>query len=369
MAHAHRWDRFIATSVIVFQASCSSNKPSSFSTEGGLHDAGCLRDGSFDEEREGSLTQLLTRPAAAPVSGITLLTPRQQRLQRTLLLIMTIGPFAGFVAAVWLLWGTGITPVDFSIFLSTYLLTGLGVTIGYHRLFTHGSFEAGPGLRKFFALSGGMALEGSLIAWVAAHRRHHAYSDRDGDPHSPHLQEEEGLRGMVKGLWHAHMGWLFDAEKTSQERWAPDLLKDPTMVKIDKRFGLLTLASLLAPGILGLLITQSLWGGVTAFLWGGLARVFLLHHVTWSVNSICHFYGKRTFQTTDESTNNWLLSVLSFGESWHNNHHAFPTSARHGLGRGQFDLSATIISSLARIGLVRKVKTPSDKQLASKRIS
>jgi stearoyl-CoA desaturase (Delta-9 desaturase) len=315
------------------------------------------------------LTQVATRAASAPVSGITVLSRRQARLQRFALLVMTVGPFAGFVAAVWLLWGTGITPVDFSIFLLTYLLTGLGVTIGFHRLFTHGSFQAGPRLRAVLAVAGSMALEGSVIDWVAAHRRHHAYSDRAGDPHSPHLEESDGLGGMVRGLWHAHMGWLFDVEKTSRQRWAPDLLKDRTIVAIDKRFGRLTAASLLLPAVLGLVLTRSLWGAVTAFLWGGLARVFLLHHVTWSVNSICHFYGKRPFETKDESTNNWLLSLLSFGESWHNNHHAFPTSARHGLGRGQIDVSASIIGALARAGLVRGVKAPSQKQLSSKRVA
>ena len=212
-----------------------------------------------------------------------------------------------------------------------------------------------------------MAIEGSVIAWVSTHRRHHALSDKEGDPHSPHLDEGPGLKGVLRGLYHAHMGWLFEPEKTSHERWARDLLKDPMMVKIDRAFPWLMLATLVLPAILGGVITRSWHGALTAFLWGGLARVFFLHHVTWSVNSICHFYGKRPFQTTDFSTNNWLLSLLSLGESWHNNHHAFPTSARHGIARGQIDVSASVISMLEKLGLVRNVRMPQPKQLAAKR--
>ena len=303
----------------------------------------------------------------APVAGIDLLDPKTLRFQRIATLTATVVPFVGFLVAVVTLWGNGLSAVDAGIFLAFYVFTGLGVTIGFHRLETHGSFKAVPPLRALFAVAGSMALQGSVIAWVAAHRRHHAYADQVGDPHSPHLEEDESIRGILRGLWHAHVGWLFDAEKSSHQRWAPDLVKDPLMVRIDSMFGRLTLASFVLPALVGLAVTQSFMGMVTAFLWGALGRIFLLHHVTWSVNSICHYYGKRPFKSKDLSTNNWLLSLLSFGESWHNNHHAFPTSARHGIGRGQVDISARIISALARLGWVRDVKLPSEKQLTSKR--
>ncbi|MGH2702499.1 MAG: acyl-CoA desaturase, partial [Actinomycetota bacterium] len=203
-------------------------------------------------------------------------------------------------------------------------------------------------------------------SWVANHRRHHAYADKEGDPHSPHLDEGPGVMGVLKGLWHAHLGWLFDDEKTEIDRWAPDLLKENRITRINAAFPWITVFSYAAPALVGLVVTQSLWGMVTAFLWGSLARIFMLHHVTWSINSICHFYGKRDFETTDYSTNNWVLSVISFGESWHNNHHAFPTSAVHGLGRYQFDLSALVIKAMAKLRLARNIKTVSLKQLANK---
>jgi stearoyl-CoA desaturase (Delta-9 desaturase) len=306
-------------------------------------------------------------PEKRPTPGVTLLDERQARFQRRSILVITVLPFLGFIVAAWSLWGRGLSVVDAGVFLFMYVFTGLGVTIGFHRCLTHGSFESHPRLRALLAIAGSMSIEGSVIAWVAAHRRHHAFSDKEGDPHSPHLDEGPGLRGVLKGLYHAHMGWLFDPEKTSHQRWAPDLLKEPAMVKIDKAFPLLLVATLAIPAVLGFAFTQTWQGALSAFLWGGLARVFLLHHVTWSVNSICHFYGKTPFKTTDFSTNNWLLSLISFGESWHNNHHAFPTSARHGIQRGQIDVSARVIAGLERLGLVRNVKYPSPKQLASKR--
>jgi stearoyl-CoA desaturase (Delta-9 desaturase) len=289
------------------------------------------------------------------------------RFQRRMVLIATVVPFVGFIAALVALWGRGLSLVDAGMFATLYVFTGLGITVGYHRLFTHGSFRAARPIRVFMAIAGSMAVEGSVISWVANHRRHHAYADRDGDPHSPHLDEGAGIKGVVRGLWHAHVGWLFDDEKTGLERWAPDLLKDPSMRRIDRLFSLWVVLSFVLPGIVGLVLTRSLWGGVTAFLWGSLVRIFMLHHVTWSINSICHFYGKRPFATTDFSTNNWVLSLVSFGESWHNNHHAFPSSATHGLGRWQLDPSAAVIATLERLGLARDVRKVSPKQVEKKR--
>ena len=308
----------------------------------------------------------VVRPGAPATPGVKPLEPREANFQRRLVLLVTIVPFLGFLAAVTRFWGTSLSLVDAGIFLGMYIVTGLGITVGFHRLFTHGSFEPKPWLRNAFAIAGSMAIQGPVIRWVADHRRHHAFSDQPGDPHSPHLDEGPGIKGVVKGLWHAHIGWFFDDEQTSAKRWAPDLVKDPAMRKIDSLFPLWVLISFGAPPLLGFLITGTGAGALSAFLWGSLARIFFLHHVTWSINSICHFYGERPFRTTDSSTNNWVLSLLSFGESWHNNHHAFPTSAVHGFDKGQIDISAGVIRLMERAGLVRNVKVVTPKQLASK---
>ncbi|MFN2388817.1 MAG: acyl-CoA desaturase [Actinomycetota bacterium] len=295
----------------------------------------------------------------APVAGVVTLPRRAAAFQRRLVLVVTIVPFLGFAAALWTLWGRAIGPVDIAVLLGFYVFVGLGVTIGFHRLLTHRSFRTKTWVRALFAIAGSMAIQGPVIKWVADHRRHHAYADREGDPHSPHLDEGPGIKGVAKGLWHAHMGWFFDDEVTSIKRWAPDLLKDPALRKIDKLFPLWAVLSLVLPGAIGFALTQTWHGALTAFLWGGLARIFLLHHVTWSVNSICHFYGKRPFETPDHSTNNWPLAIVSFGESWHNNHHAFPTSATHGVLRKQVDMSGAVIRLLERTGLAWDVKIAS----------
>jgi stearoyl-CoA desaturase (delta-9 desaturase) len=302
------------------------------------------------------------------IPGVKLLEARQARLQRRLVLVVTIVPFLGFLAAVWTLWGTGLSMLDASIFLATYCFTGLGVTIGFHRLFTHKSFEAKPWFRNVLAIAGSMAIQGPVIRWVADHRRHHAFADQPGDPHSPHLDEGPGVKGVAKGLWHAHVGWFFDDEQTSARRWAPDLVKDPGMRRIDTLFPLWAVLSFGLPPLMGFLVSGTLQGAVTAFLWGSLVRIFFLHHVTWSVNSICHFYGERPYKTKDFSTNNWLLSLVSFGESWHNNHHAFPTSAVHGIGKGQIDLSAGVIRFLQKVGIAADIKVADGKQIDRKQV-
>ena len=305
----------------------------------------------------------------APVQGVRGLDSKEATVQRRLVVFLTTLPFVGVIAAVWMLWGSGLSLIDAGLFLTFYFFTGFGVTIGYHRLFTHKSFEPSRALKIVLAIGGSMAVEGSLIGWCAIHRRHHAYSDREGDPHSPHLDEGPGIKGVIKGLWHAHMGWLASPEVTEESRWAPDLLKDKDLVKITRFFPLLAVTSFFLPALLGLVLTQSLWGAVTAFVWGSLVRIFLLHHITWSINSICHFYGERPFKSLDFSTNNWVLSIISMGESWHNNHHAFPTSARHGIGRAQLDLSGSLISMFQKLNWARSVKTVSAKQIAAKQIA
>ena len=314
-------------------------------------------------------TVLERSPVQAPapeVPGVRVLDEKTARFQKRLVLVVTVLPFLGLIAAVWRGWGSGLGMLEVSLFMTMYLIAGFGVTVGYHRLFTHQSFQTKPWVRSAFAIAGSMAVQGPVIRWVADHRRHHAFSDRPGDPHSPHLDEGPGVRGVLKGLWHAHMGWLFSEEQTSARRWAPDMVADPAMRTIDRLFPLWAALSLFLPAAVGFLVTGTFAGAASAFLWGGLVRIFMLHHVTWSINSICHFYGNRPYQTTDFSTNNWMLSVISLGESWHNNHHAFPTSAVHGLRPAQIDASAGLIRMLKLMGLAWDVKTVTPKQIEAK---
>jgi len=300
--------------------------------------------------------QTLERPDARPIPGLVRLTERQLRAHRIGLLLVSLIPLVGVAAAIWHWWGHGISGVDAAIFASLYAFTGLGISTGFHRLFAHKGFEAPAPVRFVLAVAGSMAIEMGVISWVATHRRHHAFSDKPGDPHSPHLQAEEGWRGIVKGLWYAHMGWLFADDRTSKERWAPDLLKDRPVKAVDGRFGTLVAVSFILPAVLGLVATRSLTGALTAFVWGGLVRIFLLHHVTFSINSVCHFFGSRPFDTKEKSTNNWMLSVLSFGESWHNNHHAFPSNAIFGRRPWQVDMGGVLVWSLEKTGLATKVR-------------
>jgi stearoyl-CoA desaturase (delta-9 desaturase) len=304
--------------------------------------------------------------ATASIPGVKRLEGSRAVLQRRIVLAVTVLPFVGFVAAVYSLWGRGLSGADAAIALFFYLFTGFGVTIGFHRFFTHQSFETNAFIRALLAVAGSMAVEGPIITWVADHRRHHAFADKEGDPHSPHLDEGPGVRGVVKGLWHAHMGWLFSDEQTSARRWAPDLLKDPVVVKIDRLFPLWMLLTFSLPAAIGFAVTGTLGGALSAFLWGSLVRIFMIHHVTWSINSICHFYGKRPFESDEFSTNNWALALVSFGESWHNNHHAFPSAAVHGIRKAQLDPSGTMITVMEKLGLARNVRRVGEEQILSK---
>jgi stearoyl-CoA desaturase (delta-9 desaturase) len=231
-------------------------------------------------------------------------------------------------------------------------MTGLGVTVGFHRLFTHRSFKARPAVRAILAVLGSVAVEGPVISWVADHRKHHAFSDRPGDPHSPHVDHGVGWLGALRGLLHAHVGWLFrHDQRGARARYAPDLLADPVIRFVDRTFVIWAIGGLGLAFGLGAALGGSLAAGLTGLLWGGAVRLFVLHHLTYSINSICHVFGRRTFATTDESRNVFWLAVPTFGEAWHNNHHAFPTSARHGFGRWQLDPSALVIRGLERSGL------------------
>ncbi|HEU5001926.1 MAG TPA: acyl-CoA desaturase [Actinomycetota bacterium] len=293
--------------------------------------------------------------------------PTLLRTQKCLTLAITIIPFIGLLVGLRLLWG-GITALDLGLLVGLYSFSILGVTLGFHRMLTHGAFEAPTWVRVGLAIAGSFAVEGSVIRWVADHRRHHMFTDREGDPHSPHLIDDETWRGTLRGLWHAHIGWFFVEETTVVPRFAPDLLKDRPIVVVSALFPLWTVLSLATAPAIALALTHSWHDALTALVWGSLVRIFLLHHVTWSVNSICHFFGKRPYETGDFSTNNWLMSIVSFGEGWHNNHHAFPSSAFHGLEWWQVDLTGLVLRLLRRVGLVRNLRMPSEKQLAKKAV-
>ncbi|HEV3094319.1 MAG TPA: fatty acid desaturase [Solirubrobacteraceae bacterium] len=275
-----------------------------------------------------------------------------ERLDRFLTGLITVGPIVALGVVGWQLWDGLLHRSDLFVFAIMYVLTGLGVTVGFHRLFTHRSFKTSRALRFVFAVLGSAAIEGPVISWVADHRKHHAFSDREGDPHSPHVDHGGGLRGILRGLGHAHVGWLFvHTARGHRERYAPDLVADPVVSFVDATFFVWAIGGLLASFVLGYAIGGTLTAGLTGLLWGGAVRMLVLHHVTYSINSLCHFFGRRSYDTGDHSRNLAWLAPLSLGEAWHNNHHAFPTSAFHGLSWRQVDISALVIRSLEGVGL------------------
>jgi stearoyl-CoA desaturase (delta-9 desaturase) len=293
-------------------------------------------------------------------------TEFKARWEQVALAIFIAVPLLGVFAAGFVLWGTGLSWTDVILTAGFYAITGHGITVGFHRYFTHGSFKANRPLRIALAVAGSMAIQGPVTRWVADHRRHHAFSDAEGDPHSP-WRYGSSFRGLSKGLFHAHVGWLFDVEQTDQKRFAPDLLADKDIARVARLFPALVALSLLAPALLGGLITMSWTGALTAFFWASVIRVGLLHHVTWSINSICHTWGERPFVTKDRAVNVWWLAAISMGESWHNLHHADPTCARHGVDRGQIDSSARLIALFERFGWAHDVRWPKPERLAARR--
>ncbi len=304
-------------------------------------------------------------PTATP-DRATLGGETQSRKEQVALALFILVPFAALVAAVPVAWGGWLGWTDVAIAVPLYFLTCGGVTVGFHRGFTHRSFKPNRATKIALAVLGSMAIQGPVVRWVADHRKHHKFSDQDGDPHSP-WKYGDTVGALWKGLWHAHMGWLFDEEQTPQHKFAPDLMKDRDIVLVSRLFWLWTLVSLLLPALIGGLVTMSWQGALTAFFWGSLVRVSLLHHVTWSINSICHTVGERPFLSRDRSGNVWWLAVLSMGESWHNLHHAEPTSARHGVLRGQVDSSARVIWLLEKAGWVHDVRWPDPERVERKR--
>jgi stearoyl-CoA desaturase (delta-9 desaturase) len=288
-------------------------------------------------------------------------------LDRIANIVVTVAPIPLLAWAAWRAWGGSLHWQDLVVLAMTYTLTGLGITVGFHRLFTHRSFKTAAPLRVLLAVLGSAAVEGPVIEWVSNHRQHHHFSDQPGDPHSPHVGHGAGWRGALRGLAHAHVGWILRGGAIAdRERYAPDLLADPITSFVDRTFLAWVLAGLALPFALGFALTGSLAGGLTGLLWGGAVRIFLLHHSTFSINSLCHFFGRRRFETDDESRNLSWLALPTFGEAWHNNHHAFPTSARHGLTRWQPDPSAWAIRGLELTGLAWDVVRVSPERQVAK---
>lgn len=290
--------------------------------------------------------------------------PVRHSVARITNLIAVVLPPLVIAATVVVFWGQVIEPVDIIVLAVGYALTCIGITVGFHRLLTHRAFSTYPAVRVTLGVLGTLAVEGSVIKWVADHRKHHDFADEEGDPHSPHLGGD-GVLGALRGLWHAHVGWLFDSVGLAdRRRYAADLLRDRGIRLVDKWEKPLIAASLLIPFGIGFAVKGSLGGAAITLVWGGLARIFVLHHATFSINSICHFFGRRRFETRDESTNVAWLAPLTFGEAWHNNHHAFPTSAFLGLRRREFDVGGLVIRGLERVGLAWDVvRVPPDRQV------
>jgi stearoyl-CoA desaturase (delta-9 desaturase) len=319
--------------------------------------------------------QTITPPTSPPAlprlpvdDGIVEVPPARRRRSQQLLTGMIV--FGPLLAIAWVvaaaIGGRVVALPTLAVAAAFYLLTVLGVTVGFHRLFTHRSFVARRPLKIALAVAGSMSFQGSVIGWVATHRRHHVFSDRQGDPHSP-VWPEHRLFGRTRGFVHAHMGWFFAHEDTPRRRFAPDLLADRDLVWVDRLFVPLCVATLALPFGIGYLFTGTIGGALSVLLWAGVLRVAFLHQVTWSTNSVCHMFGRRPFRAGDQSTNFAPLALLSMGESWHNAHHAFPSLARHGVDRRQLDLSAMLIRRFEQMGWVTRVRWPDAARLDARR--
>jgi stearoyl-CoA desaturase (delta-9 desaturase) len=311
-------------------------------------------------------------PTANPAEATRTRTPRPDiepepdgRLDRFLVGVFVAVPLLAVLAAIPLAWGWGLGWHDIVIAFVFYVVTGMGITMGFHRHFTHSSFKAARPLRVSLAVAGSLAIEGPVLVWVADHRRHHKYSDKEGDPHSP-WRFGNDWKALTKGFLYAHMGWMFNPNRTSQEKFCPDLLADAPIRRVSNTFPLWVAVSLLAPALIGGLWSMSLAGALTAFFWASLVRICLLHHVTWSINSVCHTFGHEDFDVRDKSRNVAWLAIPSFGESWHNLHHSDPTCARHGALKGQIDISARTIWIAEKLGWAWDVRWPDEDRLSGK---
>lgn len=315
------------------------------------------------------MSEVTELPVANPQAELPPREPTPERASlkvRLVTLIAIVVPLLGVIAAPFFLWGWGFGWTDLGLLLGMYVFTALGITVGFHRLFVHRSFETYMWVKFIWAVLGSMAVQGSLFQWVGMHRRHHQYSDTLQDPHSPQ-HGGRGVLGLLRGFWHAHIGWLFAPDPPDLDHYIKDLRASRSLRVASYLFPLWVALSIVLPAVLGGVITQS-WGGVwTGLIWGGLVRLFLVHHVTWSVNSACHLWGFRPYQSHDMSRNNVVFGILSLGEGWHNTHHAFPTSARHGLRWWQIDVSYWVIRILALLGLAWNLKLPTAEAQAKER--
>lgn len=312
--------------------------------------------------------ELTPLPVANSLAELPLAEDQAERISlgvRLANLTAVVVPLLGLIAAAASVWGWGFSWVELGLLLGLYSLTVLGITVGFHRLFTHRSFETNQVVAFVLGVLGSMAVQGPLLKWVALHRRHHQHSDKPDDPHSPYTQGR-GIVAVLRGVWHAHIGWLFEPDPPDLDRYVGDLRQNHLLRVVSALFPVWVLVGLLVPAVLGGLLTWSWAGAVWGLVWGGLARIFLVHHVTWSVNSICHLWGRRPYRSNDQSRNNFLVGVLALGEGWHNTHHAFPTSARHGLRWWQIDVSYWVIRALTLFHLAWNLKVPSKQAQAAR---
>jgi stearoyl-CoA desaturase (delta-9 desaturase) len=315
------------------------------------------------------IPELTVVPVADPLAELPPVGagPERESLStRVVTLLAVTVPFLGLVGAVLFLWGWGFSWVDFGLLVAMYVLTAIGITVGFHRLFTHRSFETNGVVQFVLGVLGSMALQAALFKWVAVHRRHHQYSDQPSDPHSPH-QQGKGLWGVMRGVWHAHLGWVLAPSAPDLDRYIKDLRESRLLRAVSALFPVWVACGLVIPALLGGVLIGGWKGVFLGLLWGGLVRIFLVHHVTWSINSICHLWGRRPFRSNDQSRNNFIFGVLGLGEGWHNTHHAFPTSARHGLRFWEIDVSYWVIRVLALLGLAWNVKLPGKLAQAARR--
>ncbi len=299
----------------------------------------------------------IAEPTRKSIQPYQTIPPRAPLATRAATLVIIATPFFGLIASAVFLWGWGLTWVELTLFGTMYVLTGLGITVGYHRFFTHRSFQTSTVVQGILGVLGSMACQGPLLHWVGVHRRHHQHSDGPDDPHSPHYHGQ-GIVGVLLGAWHAHLGWLFRPSPSDLARYVKDLRQSRFLRVLNHLFPVWVIAGLLLPTIVGMLLLGGWKGALLGLTWGGLVRIFFVHHVTWSVNSICPLWGRQPYPSHDESRNNFLVGVLALGEGWHNNHHAFPSSARHGLQWWQIDVSYWVIQALALLGLAWNVKVP-----------
>jgi len=329
-----------------------------------------MTDGPFPSvsEKVPSTSSAETPMTQKPVSPEAAAPEALPIAERAITLSVILLPLVGLIAAIVHAWGWGVGWTEIGLLIGMYIATGLGITVGFHRLFTHSSFRAGPVVTAIFGILGSMAFEGPLLRWVAYHRCHHQHSDHAADPHSPH-HHGTGAAGVLRGFFKAHVGWMLyrSPHEESINRYVKDLEKQKLVVWISKAFPLWSAISLLLPALIGGLISMSWTGALLGLLWGGLVRILVVHHITWSVNSVCHLWGSKPFESHDESRNNPIVGILAFGEGWHNNHHAFPTSARHGLAWWQLDVSYLVTRALEICGLVHDVRVPSPERIRSKR--